>query len=240
MKIGELARRTLVPKETIHYYVREGVLRRPQKKGKNTAEYSEDYVDQIRFIRGLQENYFLPLSVIKKVLKRHKQKSISEKSSFELLSGYFRPVDRLLSGEVSGSEAFQEITGLSAKWREKMESWGVISHEIREGRPVYSQDDVIIGKLLVDMDRLGFGPKDGYSPEDLKEIADFIRDYVERSQKNYYQSSLERLSSRDLVSRGSKFTEVMSLFFYHLYRKMVKEEYGRLLNDLGGSRSEHA
>ncbi len=232
MKIGELARRTLVPKETIHYYVREGVLRRPQKKGKNTADYSEDYIEQISFIRGLQENYFLPLSVIKKVLKRHKQKSLSEKSSFELLSGYFRPVDRLLSGEVSGSEAFEDITGLSAKWREKMEQWGVISHEMREGRPVYSQDDVIIGRLLVDMDHMGFGPKDGYDPEDLKEIAEFIRDYVARSQRNYYQSSLERLSSGDLVSRGSKFTEVMSLFFYHLYRKVVKEEYRHLLVSL--------
>ncbi|RJR18557.1 MAG: MerR family transcriptional regulator [Desulfobacteraceae bacterium] len=238
MKIGELVQKTNVPKETIHYYVREGVLRRPRKKGKNLADYSDDYVEQIRIIRTLQKNYFLPLSVIKKILKRHKRQSLSEKSSFELLSGYFKPVDRLLAGEVTGKEAFQEVTGLSAKWQSMMEQWGVISSETREGRPVYSQDDVIIGRLLVDMDRLGFGPKDGYNPEDLKEIADFIRDYVIRTQKDYYQSSLERLSSEDLVSRGGNFTEVMSLFFYHLYRKVVKEEYRRLVRSLNDSASQ--
>jgi DNA-binding transcriptional MerR regulator len=232
MKIGELAQRSGVPKETIHYYLREGVLRRPWKKGKNKADYGEDYVEQIRFIRTLQKNYFLPLSVIKRILRSHKRKSTSERSAFELLSGYFRPLDRLLSGEVVGAEAFESATGLSSKWREKMEQWGVISSESLDGRAVYSQDDVIIGRLLVDMDNLGFGPKDGYNPEDLRHIADFIRNYVIRTQREYYQSSLERLSSRDLVSRGSKFTEVMSLFFYHLYRKVVKEEYRRLVKTL--------
>lgn len=229
MKISELSKRTQVPKETIHYYVREGVLSRPRKKAKNAADYGEDHVEQIRIIKALQDNYYLPLSVIKKIIRQQKKQSPSELSAFQLLREYFRPLDRFLTGEITGSGTFREATGLSAKWLEKMEQWGIVSPERAGGESVYSQDDVIIGKLLVDMDRIGFGPRDGYDPINLKPIADFVRNDVRRVQKAYYDANLERLSAEELVEKGSKFTEIMSLFLYHLYRKVVKEELTRLL-----------
>ena len=228
MKISELAERTRVPKETIHYYLREGVLRKPRKTGRNIADYNEDYVEQIRIIKQLQEHYFLPLSVIKKIIRRHRRQSSSEKYSLNFLSEYFRPLDRLIARAVTGRETFRETTGLSAKWLGKFEEWGVIGYEMHEGLPVYAPDDVILGKLIVSMDRLGFGPKDGYNPEDLRTIGDFVRDYVRRSQRNFYQTSLERLSPEEIEEKSIKFREVMSLFFYHLYRKLVREEYGRV------------
>ena len=113
-----------------------------------------------------------------------------------------------------------------------MEEWAVITAKIKDGHPVYSQDDVIIGRLLADMDRIGFGPKDGYDPAELRRISDFVREFVVTSQKGYYQSNLERLNSKELVEKGIRFTEIMSLFFYHLYRKLVREEYGRLRQSL--------
>ena len=232
MKISELAECTGVRKETIHYYIREGVLRKPRKTRKNVADYNESYVDQIRIIKGLQDNYFLPLSVIKKIIKQHKKQSLSDQSSFQYASEYFRPLDRLLTNEVTGREVFRKATGLSRKWLAKMEEWGVITAEVRDEQPVYSQDDVILGKLLVDMDRIGFGPKDGYDAEDIRRISDFVREYVQSSQKEYYQSNLQRLTSKELTDKGNKFTEIMSLFFYHLYRKVVREEYGRLLKSV--------
>lgn len=36
------------------------------------------------------------------------------------------------------------------------------------------------------------------------------------------------LSSADLYDKGSKFAEIMNLFFYHIYRKLAREEYQRL------------
>ena len=232
MKIRELAERTGISKETIHYYVRSSVLKKPRKSAKNTADYDESYVEQIRIIKRLQDYYFLPLSVIKKIIKQQKKQTPSEKSSFQLLSEFFRPIDRFMANEVSGKEAFMEATGLGKKWLHKMEAWGIITSETRGGRRVYSQDDVIIGKLLVEMDRIGFGPKNGYDPGSLRRIADFVREFVRDSQREYYQSNLERLSSEDFMEKGSKFTEIMSLFFYHLYRKLVREEYTRLYKTL--------
>lgn len=229
MKISELSRRTQVPKETIHYYVREGVLPKPRKKGKNLADYGEDHVEQIRIIKSLQDSYYLPLSVIRKIIRQQRKQSPSELSAFHLLREYFRPLDRFLTREITGSQAFREATGLAPVWLEKMEEWGILSPQRSGGEPVYSQDDVIIGKLLVDMDRIGFGPRNGYDPVNLKPIAEFMRNDVRRVQKGYYDANLERLSAEELVEKGTKFTEIMSLFLYHLYRKVVKEELTCLL-----------
>jgi hypothetical protein len=134
----------------------------------------------------------------------------------------------LLSTELVGIDAFREATGLGRKWLAIMEEWGVITHGVRNREPIYSRDDVIIGRLMVDMDRLGFGPKDGYDPEELKRIADFIRGFVRSAHREYYTRNLEGLSSADLDDKGSKFAEIMSLFFYHIYRKLAREEYQRL------------
>ena len=232
VKMSELAERAGIPKETIHYYLREGVLRKPRKKGKNRADYNESYIEQIHIIKGLQDNYFLPLSVIKKIIKKQKRQSPSEKSSFQLLNEYFKPLERLLNSEVTGREALREVTGLSTKWLTQMEEWNVITPHIKDGQPVYSQDDIIIGKLLVDMDRLGFGPKDGHDPENIRRISDFVRDYIQNSQREYYQSNMGRLFSEERTEKEVEIRELMSLFFYHLYRKLVREEFEHLRKSL--------
>ena len=66
MKIGELVKRTGVPKETIHYYIREGLLRKPRKSGSNVAEYTEGHVERILLVKELRDIFFLPIHDIKK------------------------------------------------------------------------------------------------------------------------------------------------------------------------------
>jgi DNA-binding transcriptional MerR regulator len=232
MKISELVKKTRVPKETIHYYIRKGVLRKPRKTGKNAADYNESYVDQLSLIRELQENYFLPLSIIQKIIKEQQKQSQADQSSFKFQAGLIRPIDRLMCTEIKGKEAFMEGTGIGLKWLDRMVEWGVITCEIQDGEPIYSQDDVIIGKLVVDMGRLGLGPKDGYDPEVLRYFADFFRKVVMPQVKNYLQANLEKISSGEFSEKDSQYTEVMGLFFYHIYRKLVRQERRHILKSL--------
>jgi DNA-binding transcriptional MerR regulator len=229
MKIRDLVKRTGVPKETIHFYIREGLLRKPRKSGINTAEYNESYVDQIQLIKDLRDNYYLPIPEIKKIVKDFKKLSPSDQAVSQFYSRFFRPADRLLAKEVVGKDAFREATGLGWKWLNKAEEWGVITPENRNGELIYSPDDLAVGKLMVDMDRLGFGPKDGFDPEDLRHIAEFVKKYVVTVFQKYYQNNLEKLTSKEYVERGSQFHEVISLFFYHLYRKFVRDATRSLL-----------
>ena len=102
--------------------------------------------------------------------------------------------------------------------------------EIRNGEVIYSPDDLAVGRLMVDMDRIGFGPKDGFDPEDLRHIAEFVKKYVVTAFQKYYQNHLEKLTSKEYVERASQFHEVISLFFYHLYRKYVRDSTRSLLD----------
>jgi DNA-binding transcriptional MerR regulator len=230
MKIRELVKRTGVPKETIHFYIREGLLRKPRKSNVNSAEYNESYVDQIQLIKNLRDNFYLPIPQTKKIVKDFRKQSPSDQAISQFYSRFFRPADRLFAMEIEGRDAFRQETGLGEKWLAKAEEWGVITPEVLEdGEVVYAPDDVAIGKLMVDMDQLGFGPKDGHDPEDLRYIAEFVRKHVVDSFKKYYQNNLEKLTSKEYVEKASQFHEVISLFFYHLYRKFVREVTKRLL-----------
>ncbi len=228
MKISQLVKRTGVPKETIHFYIREGLLRKPRKSGVNSAEYNETYVDQVQLIKDLRDNYYLPIPEIKKIVKDFRKQSPSDQAISQFHSRFFRPADRLFANEVKGRDAFRQATGLGKKWLAKAEEWRVITPEVLEdGEATYSPDDVAIGKLMVDMDQLGFGPKDGYDPEDLRHIGEFVRNYVVDIFKKYYQNNLEKMTSKEYVERANQYHELISLFFYHLYRKFIRESTRR-------------
>lgn len=228
MKIGDLAQRTRITKETIHYYIREGLLPKPRKLGRNSAEYDEGFVERLRLIKELQDLYFLPLAVIKNIL-RNRKKSSEGQSFLRLQREYFRPIDRLLPAEASGEEAFARATGLGRKWLAKMEEWGIISPEVRKGKKVYSQDDITIGKLVLEMDKTGIGVRNGFNPEALKHYRDMFREIVVVSHKYYLEGALGKISPEEFSKRIVQGREVLSLFFYHLYRKLSREEYKRIL-----------
>lgn len=229
MKIRDLVQSTRVSKETVHYYVREGLLPKPRKRGRNIADYDESYVERIRLIKELQDHFFLPLSVIKNILQN--QKKTPEGQSFlRLRSEYFRPVDQLLPHEIIGEEDFRKTTGLGRKWLAKMEKWEIITPEVREGKKVYSQDDITLGKLIVEMDNIGIGVRDGFDPEALKHYRDLFWEIVMMSHKYYMGATLGKLSPEEFSKRMVQGREIMSAFFYHLYRKLSRDEYKRILS----------
>lgn len=228
MKIRDLVKHTMVSKETIHFYILKGLLPKPRKRGRNIAEYDDSYAERIRLIKELQERYFLPLGVIKNILK--KQKKSPEVQSFLKLRGkYFTPVEEFLPNEISGEEPFLEATGLGRKWLAKMEEWKIITPEVRNGQKVYSQDDITLGKLIVEMDNIGLGPKDGFDPEALKHYRDKFQEIVAMAQKNYIESALGKLSPEEFSKRVVQGGEIMGFFFHHLYRKLSRERYTRIL-----------
>ena len=228
LKISELAQRTKVSKETVHYYIREGLLPKPRKRGRNIADYDQGYIERIRLIKELQDRYFLPLAIIKNIIK-YQKKSPEGQSLLGLRREYFRPVDQLLPNEIDGEEAFWKATGLARKWLGKMEEWGIINPEIRNGRKIYSQDDITLGKLLVEMDQVGIGVRDGFDAEALKHYRDLFREIVVMSHKYYFEGALGKLGPDEFSKRIIQGREIMSTFFYHLYRKLSREEYRRFL-----------
>ncbi len=68
LKMSELAEASGVSAGTIKHYLREGLLPDPVKTSRNMAYYPPEFVDRIQLIKRLQEERFMPLKAIKRVL----------------------------------------------------------------------------------------------------------------------------------------------------------------------------
>jgi DNA-binding transcriptional MerR regulator len=69
MRMRDLEKASGVGRETIRYYIREGLLPEPDKTSPNSARYSEIHVSRLKAIKRLQEERFLPLAVIRTLLE---------------------------------------------------------------------------------------------------------------------------------------------------------------------------
>jgi AcrR family transcriptional regulator len=56
LKMAELAQESGVPRTTIHYYLREGLLHQPYKTGRTMAYYDESHVQRLRDILLVKED----------------------------------------------------------------------------------------------------------------------------------------------------------------------------------------
>jgi DNA-binding transcriptional MerR regulator len=68
LRMRELSAQSGVSAGTIKHYLREGLLPEPVRTSRNMAYYPPDFVDRIRVIKQLQEERFMPLKAIKRVM----------------------------------------------------------------------------------------------------------------------------------------------------------------------------
>jgi DNA-binding transcriptional MerR regulator len=68
MRMAELARASGVSRDTIHYYLREGLLPKPIKGGRTVSYYDDSHLERLRLIRRLREEKYLPVAVIRRLV----------------------------------------------------------------------------------------------------------------------------------------------------------------------------
>ena len=225
MKLRELVSRTGVSTETIQFYLREGVLPRPPKRGRAQADYGEHYLELIQLIKDLQETQFLPLAVIKQIIKRLKNISPSEEHYFRMQSEFFSPVEYLLKQkEIEGEDLFFELTGIGKKWLARAEEWGIITPEDRNGNKIFSSEDIAIGKVMVEMDRAGLGPKDGFDPEVLRHYKDSLQAIISSLNKTFTDQLYGNVSEEEFAERGFRSLNLMGIYFFFLFRKLAQKD----------------
>ncbi len=93
-KISEVVTKTDVPKSTILYYIKEGLLPEAKKIKANVHKYSEEHIELLKYIKYMQETMGSSIDEIKSVLER---KNDSFSSSYTMLA----PLMNTLSGKSS-------------------------------------------------------------------------------------------------------------------------------------------
>jgi DNA-binding transcriptional MerR regulator len=158
LRMRELAAASGVPVPTIKHYLREGLLPEPVKTSRNMAYYPPEFVDRIKLIKRLQEERFLPLKAIKKVLD-----SDPERAEAMLELGD-QILDRALAGERSrtGAAEVRKRYGVPKAVLDRLAEIGVLTPNSRG----YSASDVRIIEAIGRFRAGGYDEQIGFTVYD--------------------------------------------------------------------------
>jgi DNA-binding transcriptional MerR regulator len=249
LKIGELAKRTGVQKETIHFYINQGLLPRPFKTSRNMAYYDERYIGRIRLIKELQLKRFLPLKVIREIISEDTGAlSPSELNVIRLGGGPLAELEKLRHEfEPLSLAALSERSGLPEDEILDMERCEMISSEENEqGEKVYGDNDIRIVEAFAEVRRGGLTREVGFATEDFRLQSDIVSMLAIEEVKVFGRKFANRYSDEDadlLPKIAENAIESINAFISHLRRKKILEairafsEGGEdALNDVGEQR----
>lgn len=84
MKIKDLVEKSGMPKSTIQYYLREGLLHPPLKTGQTSANYDESHLQRLKQIANLKKGSRIPLSFLKEKLQETRISIQTMSSEFDV------------------------------------------------------------------------------------------------------------------------------------------------------------
>ena len=159
-KMKDLVNLSGVSKQTIHFYLREGLLLPPVRTSKNMAYYDESTVDDIRFIKALQEKRYLPLAVIKELLK-------AKHDGQDLLDDHLVLYEHLI-GKISGgiaSRQFDEASfiaesGITKHVLSQLIRIGIISHSPEAKSHQFDEFDLAVTEAIKELMAMGIRLQD--------------------------------------------------------------------------------
>jgi DNA-binding transcriptional MerR regulator len=177
LKMRDLERATGVGRETIRFYIREGLLPEPKRPGRNVAWYEPGFVDRIALIKELQQKRFLPLHVIKSILGGDGARpSRNEVRALLELDGKLFPA---VAGEPAlppeRVESIGRRTGLGTAEIRTIAATGAIELVRRDGGEWVEGDAVRIVEIWSTLRRSGFAEDLGFRAEELRLYVDMVR-----------------------------------------------------------------
>ena len=219
LRMGQLAEASGVSAGTIKHYLREGLLPEPVKTSRNMAWYPPEFVERIKLIKQLQEERFMPLRAIKRVLDEGPERA---RALVELED---RILDRALSGDTARVSA-AEVRQRYDMPREVLARLGDIGLVSRDRRG-YSQLDVQVIEAISRFRAGGYDEQIGFTVYDTLRYKRVLERLVEEE----VQVVLERLAGElepdrvvDLLEAGA---EPLRDFIAALHSKLLVEELKR-------------
>lgn len=140
MRIDDLARHAGVPTRTIRYYTQQGLLPSPKLKGR-VGYYDGQHLDRLRLIKELQEKRYLPLGVIRSVM-RHFEAGADLETMLTPLDLVFQPRwDATERTEFTRTELAKQA-GVDSSVIDAAEDMGFLFPARRGRERRYTADDV--------------------------------------------------------------------------------------------------
>ncbi len=193
LKMSELAQESGVSAGTIKHYLREGLLPEPVRTSRNMAYYPPEFVERIRLIKRLQEERFMPLRLIKRMLAEDPDRAAA------LVELEDRILERAIGaregGRVSRSAVRTEYE-IPANVLDRLEELGILSPTARG----YDPDDVKIIEAIGRFRAGGYEESIGFTVYDTLRYRDALQPLVEEE----VGTLLARLAGEVEVDRAAE------------------------------------
>jgi DNA-binding transcriptional MerR regulator len=172
LKMRDLERATGVGRETIRFYIREGLLPEPERAGRNVAWYDESFVDRIALIKELQRKRYLPLHAIKALVEGESPPSRAEVDALLAIDG---TLYRGLPPSEARVADVARRTGLSIREIRRLASVEAIEIETRRGADWLAGDSIRFVERWAALRKAGYAERLGFRPENLRVYVQFVR-----------------------------------------------------------------
>lgn len=202
LRMGALAEASGVPAATIKHYLREGLLPPPVKTSRNSAWYSPEYVDRVKLIKRLQEERYMPLGVIKRILENEPDRAIER---LELGDTLLARSEQITSGRgISRRRAVQKLD-LPEDVLDGFERIGAIEPIEAKNGPRYSPPDAEFLGAIARFRQSGYGEALGFTIYDaliyMRHLEALARDEVDVISEKL-PGKLSADEAADLIERG--------------------------------------
>jgi len=192
-KIKDLSEISGVSRETIRFYVAQGLLPPPVKTSPNVGWYAQRHVELLSLIGKLQNERFLPLKVIKSLVQGSAGEIGFSAQQMEALGEIRRQLAAehrdLMVNEDAGRLAAE--IGLTPKELKDLRTLGVA------GSGGATISDVEIARLWLRMKEAGLTEKRGFGPADMAYIADLV-DSAVSCELELFRRRIDHMSSLEV------------------------------------------
>ena len=224
MRDLELA--TGVSRETIRYYIREGLLPEPDRPSRNVAWYDDSFVERIALIKELQSKRYLPLQVIKAVLDSGADFAGAEAEALRALDGrVFPPAS---PAEAQPMTTVAERTGLPVAEIEKLAEVGTIEISGKGADAKLDPGDLEIVEAWAALRNAGFSAELGFDPENLRVHVGMVSLLIDEELRIFARRITGRLDPDHAARMAEAGIEQIGRIIVAMRRKRILESFAAM------------
>ncbi len=201
MRMRELETRSGVGRETIRFYIREGLLPEPARAARNSASYSETHVTRLNLIKRLQEERFLPLAVIRGLLDGDEAVPWLAPQAFPGLDAVLR--DRI--DHDAPRVAAVALVAAGGATQDTIDEAVAADLVTVAADGTLSARDAAILKVLGSLDRIGFRKDRGFTPGMIRMYQDFVDWITAQEMRFFFEATaghVDEAEAADMAERG--------------------------------------
>lgn len=216
MRMRDLEKASGVSRETIRFYIREGLLPEPRRQHRNSATYTDDHLARLITIRRLKDERFLPLSVIRSLFEGEQVGALEPRMLPEF--------DHLLrarldsEGERVNARTFMAEIGGDPDHLDEFRQADVVT--AAEDGSISPRDQRIL-RLLVDARKIGFTRERGYHDAGVGRFAAVMHSLAEMELREFFANVAPHVSEPEAAEMAERGIGILNRLMAEFFTREV-------------------